>query len=149
MVSKVSVRPAQVFDFGGIAAILNRVFGRPGTVMPQGPVKADELSRWMTEDDIWHVAEIEGEIVGAQWIAPRQERGEWEIATFVPRGDHDIQTGSQLWEATHRAARSRAGKRIFAFIHPGNEGAIAYYRSRGFEQGAGMRDGKIVKVFRL
>ena len=131
------VRPARPFDAGGVAALLRA----HGASAPGGDLAAD-LRAWMAEPPaLWLVAESAGEIVGLQRIAPPDEapRDLWRIATFVAepgirtRGPSRIATGAALWQATERAARGRRLAGLLAQVPEGNAGAIAYYRSRGFE----------------
>lgn len=134
----VHVRPAGSYDAGGLAALL-RLHGAKPT---EGDL-ASELREWMAEPPaLWHLAEIDGTILGLQRIAPPDPPSPplvWRVATFVapegtmPRATSATELGSALWQATERAARRLRLTAIEARVPDGNGAALAYYRSRGFE----------------
>lgn len=129
------VRPAHPIDAAPMAALLNAIIEEGGTTAIEGPVAAEILRDWMAGDDAWHVADLEGELLGFQWIGARDHLPPeaCDIATFVAPGRHGLGIGSRLFEATENAARSRGYAWINATIRRVNTGGQAYYRSRGFE----------------
>ncbi|UWQ19447.1 GNAT family N-acetyltransferase [Jannaschia sp. M317] len=130
-----------------MAALLNAIIEKGGTTAFSAAVTGDALRDWMARDgDIWHVAELDGEILGFQWIGPREKLPPeaCDIATFVALGKHGLGVGSRLFEATRAAARSDGYAWINATIMAYNEGGLAYYGSRGFEDWK-HADGRIWK----
>ena len=152
----IAVRPARRFDAGAMASLLTALPGRTGP-----PVDPAALRDWIDGGDIWHVAERGADLRGFQWIGPRSHLppDTCEIATFMARGETGIAVGSALFEATRRAARARGVVRIVAIHARNNDGARAYYGSRGFEEAglamsAALRAGrhdmhKVVTIFRV
>lgn len=156
----VVVRPGQPFDAGAMAALLNDIIVQGGTTAFTEPVTGDGLREWMAAGDVWHVAETEGEVIGFQWLGPHSDlpKDTADVATFVAPGRHGIGTGSALWEATRDAARMRGWRYVVAVIRADNEGGLAYYGSRGFDDvdrlhrqhlGDGTFVDKVVKRIRL
>lgn len=133
--SPIHVRPAQPFDAGAMATLLQAIIDRGGTTALKGPVTADTLRDWMAEKDIWHVAERGGEILGFQWIGRNDSLPPeaCDIATFVAVGTQGLGLGSKLFDATRKAAKTAGYGWINATILQINEGGLAYYGSRGFE----------------
>ncbi|GIT92547.1 hypothetical protein JANAI62_32160 [Jannaschia pagri] len=132
---EIHIRPAQAFDAGAMADLLNAIIDRGGTTAIKGPVSGPQLRDWMAQADIWHVAEREGEILGFQWVGPNDKLPPeaCDIATFVALGQHGLGVGSRLFEATKKAAKTAGYTWINATIRLVNEGGRAYYGSRGFE----------------
>ena len=146
----VHIRSAQLFDAGAMARLLNAIIEKGGTTALKGPVTAETLRDWMRQKDIWHVAELDGEILGFQWVGqnPDLPPGACDIATFVALGKHGLGVGSKLFEATRKAAKAAGYAWINATIMDFNEGGLAYYGSRGFEDWA-RPEGRIAKRYTL
>ena len=135
MTARIHVRPARAFDAGAMATLLNEIIAAGGTTALAGPVTGAQLRDWMASSDLWHLAETDGTILGFQWIGRSDElpEGACDIATFVAIGRHGLGVGSRLFDVTRAAAKRAGFKWIAARIKPYNEGGLAYYRSRGFE----------------
>lgn len=148
--SSVHIRPARPFDAGAMANLLNAIIAKGGTTALTDPVTGDVLRDWMARGDIWHLAELNGEVLGFQWIGGRENlpEGACDIATFVAIGKHGLGVGSKLFEATKKAAKTAGFTWINATIMAHNEGGLAYYGSRGFETWA-QPDGRIAKRYDL
>lgn len=103
---------------------------------PEGPMAEAELQDWMGHGTQWHLAERAGAVMGLQWVEPLPgtPRGICGIGTFILRHASEITVGSRLFDRTRQAARAIGCARIRARIDPGNDGALIYYRSRGFER---------------
>ncbi|MGB3408546.1 MAG: GNAT family N-acetyltransferase [Jannaschia sp.] len=146
----VHIRKAQPFDAGAMADVLNAIIAQGGTTALTQPVTGDVLREWMATGDIWHAAEVEGEILGFQWVGPHADlpSDACDIATFVALGKHGLGVGSKLFEATRKAAKSAGYRWINATIRADNAGGLAYYRSRGFETWA-ERGERVAKRFNL
>lgn len=126
------VRRALALDAGPMATLLRALEAGRAAV----PDLAVALRDWIAAGDaIWHVAERDGPLLGFQRIGPAPDLppGGCGIATFTAPGRDGLAVGSALFEATRAAARSRGWTRIEAQVPAGNESALAYYRSRGFE----------------
>ncbi|SFJ75878.1 GNAT family N-acetyltransferase [Jannaschia pohangensis] len=155
-----NIRPAQPFDAGAMATLLNAIIRQGGTTALTKPVTGDDLRDKMALGGIWHLAENDGDVIGFQWVNGHADLpgDTCEIATFVALGNHGIGVGSALFDATRNAARARGYDWIEAVIRADNDGGRAYYRSRGFETARHLHnqtlaDGtpvdKVVKRYRL
>lgn len=144
----IHVRRAGPFDAGAMARLLNEIIQEGGTTALREPVSGDILRDWMAHVDVWHVAEISGEILGFQWIGGRAHLppDACDIATFVSTGQHGLGIGSRLFAATRIAAKAKGYAWINATIRADNDGGRAYYRSRGFELYARTREDGFEKV---
>lgn len=144
------VRRAAPFDGGAMATLLNAIIAEGSTTAITEPATADGLREYMaTPGMVWHVAEIDGAVVGFQWIKAHDEGSGCEIATFVDARRHGLGIGSALFKATQTAARKAGHRWIRAEIRADNDGGRAYYRSRGFEtyatrEGVPLADGRVV-----
>lgn len=134
-----------------MAALLNDIIAAGGTTAFTDPVTGAILRDWMAAGDAWHVAEIDGDLCGFQWIGPHADLPEdtCDIATFVAREQHGVGIGSALFEATRKAAKTLGYSRIVAVIRSDNAGGRSYYGSRGFEtqktlKNIALADGTIV-----
>lgn len=133
--AELTVRRAAGFDTPQMARLLNQIIATGGTTAMVEPVEPSEIAVWITsEDAVWHVAEREGDIVGFQWIEPRDglPEGAIDIATFVQEGRTGLGIGSALFDATQKAARQLGYEWINANIRADNELGLGYYQSRGF-----------------
>lgn len=134
----IHVRRAGALDARAMAELLNEIIALGGTTALTRPVTADDLARAMAEHprNAWHLAEDEaGAVLGFQWIEqidslPPEAAS---IATFARVGRTGLGIGSVLFEATRQAARDLGFRWISADIRADNEGGLAYYQSRGFE----------------
>jgi len=131
----VAVRRAAPYDTRAMAGLLNRIIATGGTTAMTRPVAPAEILGWLGRTHAaWHVAELQGDIVGFQWIEP------WDalppeaanIATFVQQGRTGLGIGSALFRATEHAARNMGYAWINANIRADNESGLTYYQSRGF-----------------
>jgi len=119
--------------------LLNEIIAAGGTTALTNKVTRKEIAEWLDlpqGQSTWHVAQTaDGEILGFQWI------GDWEdlppeaceIGTFVKIGKTGLGVGSKMFAATQKAARAMGYSWIRAEIRADNEGGLAYYQSRGFE----------------
>lgn len=158
--TQIEIRKAQSFDAGAMASLLNQIIAAGGTTALTAPVTSAILRDWMSDSGAWHLAEVNGETCGFQWIGPHRdlEPDTCDIATFVAVGQHGIGIGSALFRATTKAARALGYARINAVIRADNGGGLAYYGSRGFEtishlKNVALSDGtlvnKVVTSYRL
>ncbi|MEP1536498.1 MAG: GNAT family N-acetyltransferase [Paracoccaceae bacterium] len=151
----ITTRPAIQLDAGSMARLLNAIIDQGGTTALTRPVTGQDIKDWMAADpnrSAWHVALNDKEdVVGFQWIEPAAylpiEAA--DIATFVQIGQTGLGIGSNLFEATRRAAKALGYVWINANIRSDNEGGLVYYQSRGFAdygkiEGYKMADGQLV-----
>jgi L-amino acid N-acyltransferase YncA len=133
------IRPATPLDARAMAALLNAIIEKGGTTAMSTPVSGEILIDWMANDGdrgAWHLAEDDtGALLGFQWIGPRDglPPQACDIATFVALGQTGLGVGSALFTHTARAARALGYTWINAKIRADNDGGLAYYQSRGFE----------------
>lgn len=130
------IRPAEPWDAGAMALLLQEIVEIGGTTAIEGPVTGAEIRDWMaTPGSLWHVAERDGAVTGFQWVEPNRDLPDdaLAIATFVAPGAHGVGIGSALFAATAAAARAAGAAWIDATILARNAGGRAYYRSRGFQ----------------
>lgn len=146
------VRRAHPLDQAQMARLLNEIIATGGTTAMTEPVTAEDIAGWTgAARAAWHVAEIEAEIVGFQWIEPLDDaRPEVaNIATFVKSGRTGSGIGGALFAATAKAARKLGYAWINANIRADNEQGLTYYQSRGFRdwrrvEGVQLADGMVV-----
>lgn len=122
-----------------MASLLNEIILEGGTTALTETVTASDISLWMSAEparSAWHVAEeADGNVVGFQWITPADylPPEAAEIATFAKVGKTGLGIGSELFKATTKAAKALGYSWINANIRADNQGGLAYYQSRGFE----------------
>lgn len=126
-----------MLDASAMAELLNAIIDKDGTTAFVEQVTAEKLRLWMAvENSAWHLAEDdEGVLKGFQWIEPHPDLppGGVDVATFVRLGETGLGTGSSLFEKTVATARQLGYAHIHAIIRADNDGGLAYYQSRGFE----------------
>ena len=133
----VHVRRGTPLDLSGTTQLLNAIIAEGGTTAMTQPLTPQALGDWLQADadlSAWHVAEMDGEILGFQWIGPYPglPPDACEIGTFVKVGQTGLGIGSKLFDATKRAAKALGYAWIDAEIRADNEGGIIFYQSRGF-----------------
>lgn len=139
MTKTVTIRPPVAFDAAPMAQLLSAIIRAGGTTARTNEVSAADMAAMISADadrSAWFVAEIDGEIVGFQHVAP------WpglppeacDIATFVKHGKQQLGIGSALFDRTARSARELGYSWICACIRSDNAGGRAYYQSRGFRE---------------
>lgn len=149
------IRPATTADARAIAELLNEIIEKGGTTALTKPVTAEDIVAKMSSPGLrnaWRLAEDDtGRLMGFQWIAPHPDLPEdaCDIATFARVGQTGLGVGSKLFDATVRAAHDLGYTWINANIRGDNEGGLAYYQSRGFEdyavkEGVTLDDGTVV-----
>jgi len=136
---EVSVRQGGEGDLRQTLELINEIIAIGGTTAITKPLSREDLGDWLmsTPDKaIWHIAEDDtGTLLGFQWIGPWGDLPPeaCEIGTFVKAGCTGLGIGSKLFDATKIAARAMGYDWIDAEIRADNEGGLAYYQSRGFE----------------
>ena len=158
----IHIRRAGALDTRALADLLNTIIAKGGTTAMVTPVTPRDLQGWMAaSDSAWHLAEDErGALKGFQYIEPHPDlpEGGVDVATFVRLGETGFGIGSALFEQTKQAARDLGYAHIHAIIRADNQGGLAYYQSRGFEDfrrlpkctlADGTRVDKIWKRFEL
>ncbi|MGX9355895.1 N-acetyltransferase family protein [Roseobacteraceae bacterium S113] len=133
----VTIRRGTSLDLRDTAELLNEIISAGGTTAITDPLTPQALGDWLEADahlSAWHVAEMEGRIMGFQWIGPfpNLPEGACEIGTFVKMGRTGLGIGSKLFDATRTAAKGLGYSWINANIRSDNEGGLIYYQSRGF-----------------
>lgn len=137
MLSALIVRRGAELDLRAVADLLNEIIAAGGTTALTEPLSRQQVWDWLSADagkSVWHVAEIDGDILGFQWIGPfaNLPPEACEIGTFVKQGKTGLGIGSALFEATKGAARAMGYTWINAIIRADNTGGLIYYQSRGF-----------------
>lgn len=160
----IDVRKATALDARQMATLLNAIIEEGGTTALERPVTGDDIKDWMSRDrdrSAWTVAiDLDGEVVGFQWIEPAAylPTEAAEIASFVKVGKTGLGIGSALFRATSTAAKRLGYRWINANIRADNEGGLVYYQSRGFRDydrwegyklPSGMVVDKVLKRFDL
>lgn len=148
------IRPGTRMDVREATELLNEIIAEGGTTALTNPLTTDEFWGWVganPDKSIWHVAELDGVIMGFQWIGPWADLPPEavEIGTFVRLGQTGLGIGSRLFEATKSAARAMGYLWIEAEIRADNTGGLIYYQSRGFEPygqrtGVALTNGQVV-----
>lgn len=137
--TQISVRQGGESDLRQTLDLLNEIIAIGGTTAITKPLSKEDLGDWLMSTPgkaIWHIAEdSDGTLLGFQWIGPWGDLPPeaCEIGTFVKAGRTGLGIGSKLFDATKDAARAMGYDWIDAEIRADNEGGLAYYQSRGFE----------------
>lgn len=135
----IKVRRAGTLDIRPMADLLNAIIRKGGTTAFTSEITGDTILEWFDYApgrSVWHVAEDDqGTLLGFQSIEPHDKlpAEACDIATFVAVGQTGLGIGSKLFEATRAAAVRLGYTWINATIRADNEGGLAYYQSRGFE----------------
>lgn len=135
----ITVRRAGSLDVRPMAELLNAIIRLGGTTAFTQEITGDTIQEWFSQApdrSIWHIAEdAQGVLLGFQSIEPHGKlpAEACDIATFVAVGQTGLGIGSRLFEQSKRAATSLGYCWINATIRADNEGGLAYYQSRGFE----------------
>lgn len=148
--STITIQKGSAIDLRQTAELLNEIIAIGGSTALITPLSREEISGWLLGDpecSTWHVAmDAEGQVLGFQWIGPfgNLPPEACEIGTFVKAGRMGLGIGSKLFEATKTAAYALGYTWINAEIRADNEGGLAYYQSRGFED-YGRKDGVVLE----
>lgn len=159
----IHVRHAGGLDARPMVDLLNEVIQIGGATAMVSPVNSTDFANWIAKSQrsAWFVAEdAQGALLGFQWIeqVPELPPEAAEIATFTRIGKTGIGVGSALFLETCKAAKVLGYRWIRANIRADNDGGLAYYQSRGFEDYArlpnvrlsnGQVVDKILKRFEL
>ncbi|MBE1294007.1 MAG: GNAT family N-acetyltransferase [Rhodobacteraceae bacterium] len=137
--SQITIQKGSTVDLRQTAELLNEIIAIGGTTAMTKPMSRDDLEGWLMADQdcsTWHVALTEdGTLLGFQWIGPWGDLPPEAcgIGTFVKAGRTGLGIGTKLFEASVTAARALGYTWMDAEIRADNEGGLAYYQSRGFE----------------
>jgi len=131
------VRQATPDDAQGIVSLLQAIVDKGGTTAFQGQVPADFLAPVLAGTEprgICHVAELDGVLLGFQYIFPLKDGPEDRatIATFARLGSTQRGIGAALFDATRKAAIRFGYRDIDATIRADNSGGLRYYGRMGF-----------------
>lgn len=107
----------------------------------------EDFERRVDRDDVLHVVAAEsGEVVGFATARPVEEDGEGTFALgqlYVAPDRYGEGVGTDLLEYVEAAARDRGGEQIQLSVMSGNERAVGFYESRGYEQVEEFRDERV------
>ena len=151
----IHIRPASTLDATAMADLLNQIIAIGGTTAHTTPRTRDDMVEAMTQcpdRSCWLLAEDDkGTLLGFQLIEayPPLPPEACDIGTFTRIGLTQSGIGSALFNETVKAARRLGFKWINATIRADNEGGLAYYQSRGFEDykrhpSVALNDGTLV-----
>ena len=131
------VRPAEPGDREELSRILNQIIAIGGTTAYEEPVSPDyfdPLTAPHSEKTFLHVAEVDGKILGFQWVEPLDppDHDTGGIATFARPGGVQKGVGRALFAVTKQAARQAGYQAINAKIRADNSGGLTYYERMGF-----------------
>lgn len=143
-----NIRKAIPQDRDAITKILNEVILIGGTTAYEEPKEVTFFDRFITPEDnrtFLHVAEVDGVVVGFQWMNPDKD-GMGMIATFAQAGTTQRGIGSALFKQTLQCCCEAGYTLLDATIRGDNTGGLAYYSKMGFEDhsithGVPLRDG--------
>ncbi len=137
--SHIAIQKGSTVDLRQTAELLNEIIAIGGTTAMTKPMSRDDLEGWLMANQdcsTWHVALTEdGTLLGFQWIGPWGDLPPEAcgIGTFVKADRTGLGIGTKLFEASVKAARALGYTWMDAEIRADNEGGLAYYQSRGFE----------------
>ena len=135
------IRPATLADAPAIAAIYTHHILHGTGTFEETAVDAAEMSTRMTRvlslDWPWLVAEAEGEVLGFAYAAQFRDRSAYrysgEDSVYVAAAHHGRGVGAALVEALIAASAGAGFRRLFAVIgDSGNHASIALHRRFGF-----------------
>lgn len=129
------IRKATSADKNAITSILNEVIAIGGTTAYEQPKDPTFFDRFITPPDnrtFLHVADVDGEVVGFQWMNP-DDTGMGMIATFAKAGTVQRGIGSALFPQTLKCCQDAGYSLLDATIRGDNTGGLAYYSKMGFK----------------
>ena len=130
------VRPARSSDAAALADVLNGVIAEGGLTAIDSPLSPEEFEEWFISGPHCRSCMVAIDRNGFQALERFHDdlpAGSADIATFVSASVRGKGTGRRLATATFREAERLGIRRLRAVVRSGNTGAIAYYRSLGFE----------------
>lgn len=130
------VREALPKDAHELVVILNAIIKEGGTTAYQTPKNSLFFDALICDADplvMIHVAELDGQVIGVQWVEPLEDRETAGIATFAKLGVVQKGIGKALFETTSKACQAAGYTAIDAVIRADNSGGLAYYSKMGFE----------------
>ncbi|MEM5477950.1 GNAT family N-acetyltransferase [Pacificibacter sp. AS14] len=141
------IRKAGPLDARALSELLNEIIDVGGTTAYMHHFTAHDLAQKMqVPHSTWLLAEDDtGRVMGFQWIEPHPDlpHDVVDIASFVRIGGTGLGVGSQLFQATCKAAKDIGYRAIDAIIRADNAGGLAYYQSRGFETLKVIKDAEL------
>jgi len=135
----IHLRQAGQMDAASMAELLNEIIAKGGTTAHTIPVSKDDILSYMQAfpgRSHWVIAEDDsGALLGFQLIEPHKDLPPeaCDVATFARLGRTKMGIGSAMFEQSRQAAQRLGYEWINATIRADNEGGLAYYQSRGFE----------------
>lgn len=148
------VRPAELRDAPGMAALQNAVIRIGGTTAHEVEREVAELTQaYLTGPNVLcaHVAEEDGRIIGFQVLGlyPGIPDRWGDIGTFVHPDTQRGGVGAALFAATLDWARGHGVPTLLAVIRADNRVGLGYYTKRGFvdwgtEPDITLKDGRVV-----
>ncbi|SFR34141.1 GNAT family N-acetyltransferase [Litoreibacter janthinus] len=130
-----NIRKVTLEDLDAITKIINEVVAIGGTTAYQSSLQPSHFDRFVTPEDnrtFMHVAEVDGVVVGFQWMSP-DKNGMGVIATFTKPGIAQRGIGSALFQQTLQCCLDAGYTLLDATIRGDNSGGLAYYSKMGFE----------------
>lgn len=136
----VMVRAAQIEDAEGIVAMWNPIIESGLYTSFDTPITVEaerEYIKNMTNRHIFHVAEIDGRIVGLQSTAPFPAyTSAFDhvslISTFVDLNYHRRGISKALFSETFIVAREKGFEKFFTYVRADNIKGLSTYLSQGF-----------------
>ncbi len=139
----VEVHPANETNAPAIVAMLNPIVAAERYTIMSDPLVTSDMVEWIhsvDEKGAFNVAveNASDRVVGFQCLelCSRVEPAHahvGDIATFVAIDAQRGGIGSRLMLATIESARRRGFAKVMASIRADNDGAVAFYKGRGFE----------------
>lgn len=137
------IRPARSEDAEGMTAVLNPIIEAGIYTVFDTPFSVEQERRYIEAfpgRGVLHVAvrSSDQRLVGFQSVEPFAAYTHafdhvGVIGTYVELACRRQRVGSRLFKATFQAARHNGFSKLFTFIRADNKGALATYRSQGFE----------------
>lgn len=135
------IRPAEVSDAAGIAALLNPIIAAGADTIMNRPITVadqEQYIRRLAAVGVYRVAAGEGRILGIQGVEPlaSEPAGVFDhvgdISSFVAADRVRRGIGKALSAATFAAAKARGFRKLMAQIRGDNPRARAFYQALGF-----------------
>jgi L-amino acid N-acyltransferase YncA len=133
------IREATVEDAAAVLAVLNPIITAEPVAFDAPLTEADERAyiAGFPERGVFHVALLEGELVGFQSLEPfatysRLFDHVGVLGTYVTAAQRRRGIDARLFGATYDAARAKGYEKLFTSVRADNPPALAAYEAQGF-----------------
>ena len=98
---------------------------------PNVDAAREELSEYLAAGWPMFAAE-EGDVLAGYMVCRIEEPCVWVESLFVDEAHRRRRVASRLFEKAEALARERGEDTVYNYVHPNNDGMIAFLRARGY-----------------